>query len=342
VSGGAHVGAIGGDDRTLDSTPPRRFARLRPGDRVALVAPSGPVNPARLTAGDAALRALGFDVVVGAHAADRVDLAQNAGPTAGHQVLAGTDVDRAADLRDAWCDPDVRAVVCARGGHGATRVLDHLDWDALAAVPAPKALHGSSDVTALHAAFGTRLGVTTTFGPMPAVSAERTADLRFLRDVLCGEASATTVTGTRALVPGHAEGPLAGGTLTLLAALVGTPYAPRPARDAVVLFEDVNEEPYRVDRMLTQLLQSGWLTGASGVVLGTWVGCGDPAELDALFTARLGPLGVPILAGVPVGHGPRQLTLELGAPVRLDTASLTLRTTPVPTAPARTTSGGPR
>ncbi|MBT2211760.1 hypothetical protein KLI87_26930 [Actinomadura sp. NEAU-AAG7] len=133
------------------------------------------------------------------------------------------------------------------------------------------------------------------------------------------------LTGTHALCEGFAEGPLTGGTLTLLTALLGTPYAPPPAAGRVVLLEDVSEAPYRIDRMLVQLLQAGWFDGAAGVVLGSWERSGDPAELDAVFAARLGPLGVPVLAGAPVGHGPRQRTLELGAPVRLDAGALTLR-----------------
>src|SRR5690606_32186578 len=150
-----------------------RYGRLRPGDRVAVVAPSGPAAPSRLEIGCAVLRDLGLDPVVGKHALDRVNLGEPGPVRDGWHRLAGSDADRAADLQAAWCDPDVRAVLCARGGYGATRVLDHLDWDALEAATGtsgrgPKILHGSSDITALHVAFGARLGITTSFGPMPA------------------------------------------------------------------------------------------------------------------------------------------------------------------------------
>ncbi|TDB86644.1 LD-carboxypeptidase [Actinomadura sp. KC216] len=319
------------------SRKPHRYGRLRPGDRVVVVAPSGPADPARLEAGCAALRDLGLDAAVGKHALDRVNLGDYGPLRAGWHCLAGSDADRATDLQDAWCDPRVRAVICARGGYGATRVLDHLDWDALAAATrasaasgrGPKILHGSSDVTALHAAFATRLGVTTSFGPMPAgliadlapAVSEGMPDetLDGLRAALFG--GPVALPGTRALRPGRAEGPLTGGTLSLLTALLGTPYAPPPAAGRVVFLEDVTEAPYRVDRMLVQLLQAGWFDGAAGIALGSWRDCGDPAELDAVLAARLGPLGVPILAGVPAGHGPRQRTLELGAPAVLDTSS---------------------
>ncbi|ADG88668.1 S66 peptidase family protein [Thermobispora bispora] len=293
-------------------TPPARLPRpLRPGDRVALVAPSGPVDPDALDRGRAVLAALGLEVVTGAHVLDR------------NGFLAGADGDRAADLAAAWCDPGVAAVVCARGGYGATRLLGLLDWAAMRAA-GPKILIGSSDITALHRAFADRLRVATLFGPMPATRVLGGADgpdrptLDRLRQALSGEP--VRIEGTTVVVPGRAEGPLTGGNLTLLAALCGTPYALR-ARGRIVLLEDVGEQPYRIDRMLTQLLQAGCLDGALGFALGSWVGCGDALEVLA---ERLAPLGVPVLAGLPVGHGAPQFPVWLEAPAVLDTASRTL------------------
>ena len=300
-----------------------RPRRLRRGDTVAVVAPSGPVDPGRLAAGCAVLRDLGLDVVVGRHVFARVDLAEAEPVRPGWQALAGTDADRAADLREAWCDPAVRAVLCARGGYGATRVLDHLDWAALAAATAahgPKILHGSSDITALHVAFGYRLGITTSFGPMVASlladAGREPVTAAHARAALFGRGE--PVRGRRALVGGRAEGPLTGGNLSLLAALTGTGHAAEPATGRLAFIEDVTEEPYRIDRMLGQLLQAGWFAGVAGIALGSWVDCGDPAELDAVFLDRLGPLGVPLLAGLPIGHGSPQLTIELGAGTCLD------------------------
>ncbi|MFC9976411.1 LD-carboxypeptidase [Spirillospora sp. NPDC127200] len=331
MTGGARRGPAG------DGALP--YPRLRPGDRVVVAAPSGPVDAARLSAGCAALRGTGLEVELAPHVSDHVAL-DGSPARPGWQGLAGGDADRAADLTAAWCDPGVRAVLCARGGYGATRVLDHLDWNVLAAA-GPTLLHGSSDITALHVAFGARLGVTTSFGPMVATEVTAAGDdaptAASFAAALFGP-SAPPVTGTGALpsgpAEGVAEGPLTGGTLTLLAALLGTPYAPPPAAGRVVFLEDVAEAPYRIDRMLTQLLQSGWLDGAAGIVLGTWTGCGDPAELAAVFGARLGPLGVPVLTGVAAGHGPRQLTLELGARVRLDLRARTLTQVPTPDHPS--------
>jgi muramoyltetrapeptide carboxypeptidase len=291
-----------------DGGPPS----LHAGDRIAVVAPSGPVDPALLERGCAVLRGLGLDVVVGKHALDRAP--------SGLTYLAGSDAERAADLQAAWCDPRIAAVFCARGGYGAARVLDHLDWLTMSRAR-PKLLHGSSDITALHVAFGGRLSVPTSFGPMVAsliAEAEPEAILYLQKNVF---GAGAPVRGSHALRGGRARGVLTGGNLALLTSLLGTTYAPEPATGRIAFLEDVDEAPYRVDRMLTQLRQAGWFDGVAGIVLGTWIGCGD---LDAVFADRLLPLGVPILAGVPVGHGPRQLTIRLGAAAELDADALLL------------------
>ncbi|MGH3322189.1 MAG: S66 peptidase family protein [Streptosporangiaceae bacterium] len=295
-----------------------RPRRLRAGDRVAVVAPSGPVDRKRLEAGREVLASLGLDVVLAEHATDLSGF------------LAGDDRDRAADLQRAWCHPEVRAVICARGGYGAGRVLPHLDWQAMSAA-GPTLLHGSSDATALHSAVAARLGVVTTFGPMVANSLLGRDDPDFtsmahLRDTLFAPERVQTVHAKdgRAAVRGRARGPVTGGTLSLLAAAVGTPYRPPPARGCIALLEDVDEAPYRVDRMLTQLLQSGWLEGVAGVALGSWIDCGDAEEVEAVLSERLGPLGVPVLSGLPVGHGIPQLTVPLGVEAELDADAGTL------------------
>ncbi|WP_248961501.1 S66 peptidase family protein [Sphaerisporangium perillae] len=288
-------------------------ARLRPGDRVAVVAPSGPVDPVRLARGRQVLTEVGLDVVVMPRVLNR------------RGYLAGSDAGRAADLQEAWCDPDVRAVICARGGYGATRLLDLLDWQAMEAAR-PKILLGSSDITALHQAFAVRLGVASCFGPMPACSTLSDAEgpeqatLAHLCASLFESEMPDPVAGEQVIVPGHAEGPLTGGNLALLAALCGTPYAMR-GQGHIVLLEDVGEDPYRIDRMLTQLLQAGCLTGALGIVLGSWVDCGDPM---GVLVDRLAPLEVPTIAGLPIGHGTPQFTAWLGADAVIDTESCSL------------------
>lgn len=289
-----------------------RPPRLREGDRVAVVAPSGPVDAKGLDAGCTWLRSLGLDVVLGEHARAR------------DRYLAGSDTGRAADLQAAWCDPDVRGVVCARGGYGSGRLLPLLDWDRLAAAE-PKLLHGSSDITALHTAFGDRLGLTTMFGPMAAgalvaSSAPDEESRDALRAAWLAPDPPVTLSG-KALRAGRASGPVVGGNLSLLAAVTGTPYTGAPARGTIAVLEDVGEAPYRVDRMLTQLLQAGWFDGVAGVVLGDWTDCGD---VDATLAERLGCLDVPVLGGVHVGHGRPQLTIPLGVDADLDADAGTL------------------
>ncbi|WP_067131643.1 S66 peptidase family protein [Microtetraspora malaysiensis] len=293
-----------------------RPRRLRPGDTVAVVAPCGPVDPERLERGTGVLRGLGLNVIVGSRALGR------------QGFLAGPDSARAADLQAAWCDPQVSAVICARGGYGATRLFGALDWDAMRAA-GPKILLGSSDVTALHRAFAAELGVATLFGPMPACfllgvpEGPEPETLARLRAALFAGERPEPVHGDRVLLQGRAEGPLGGGNLSLLAALCGTPYSFR-ADGHIVLLEDVGEVPYRIDRMLTQLLQAGVLDGAAGFALGSWTRCGDPDEVLDVVAGRLAPLGVPIVAGLPIGHGSPQFSVWMEADGVIDTQSCSL------------------
>jgi len=294
---------------------------LEPGDRVAVVAPSAPVPAERLAGGVALLRSWGLDVVVGRHV----------GRTAHEGMLAGTDDERAADLQEAWTDPSISAVCCARGGYGAGRLLAHLDWEALAQAT-PKTLLGSSDVTALHEAWARRLGVATVFGPMPATELlgeqppqpESAAALHAM--LFDGEPAVlptTDVISPPTAAHTQIAAPLVGGTISLLAASLGTEFSVS-ADGAIVFLEDVGEVPYRIDRLLTQLRTAGWFAGARAVVVGSLFECGDPAVLRAVMADRLGDLGVPVLAGLEVGHGAVQRSLLLGGLARLDPLAGTL------------------
>lgn len=293
----------------------RRPRRLTSGDRVAVVAPSGPLDEDRLRRGCRVLESWGLEVVTGPHVLDRD----------GH--LAGADADRAADLQSAWLDPSVRAVFCARGGSGAARLLDLLDWDAMRRAE-PKVLVGFSDATALHEALATHLGVAGLFGPMPATEvfggeSPDATSAEHLRRTLFEPEATQVLRGetTSRVVGGRARGVTVGGTLSLLAGSIGTRES-RAAVGGIVVLEDVTEEAYRLDRLLTHLLRAGWFEGAAGIVLGTWVDCGD----DAVSTVcgRLAHLGVPLLADLPFGHGVPQLTVPLGLEAELDAQAGTL------------------
>jgi len=288
-----------------------RPARLGPGSTVALVAPSGPPKPEFVDAGVAVLRDWGLTVRVGDHVLDHhPDL----------RYLAGTDAARAADLERAWCDPEVDAVMCARGGYGAMRMVDLLDWDAMAAArpDGPPVFTGSSDITALHTAIGERLGVVTVFSAITAGESFDETAQKYLRATLFEPESMLSITGPSVATMNHgsATGVLVGGNLSLLSSCVG---AADPAPDgSIVLLEDVNEEPYQIDRMLTQLLRSGWFTGVNGIALGSWTGCGEPSDVYNVIADLLGGLGVPMVWDLGFGHIPAQLTIPLGVEATLD------------------------
>lgn len=284
---------------------------VEPGDVVAGVAPAGPPDPERVERGVARLAGWGLEVRLGAHAF--------AGDAWG--FLAADDAARAADLRDAVADPVVAGIVCLRGGWGCQRLLDRLDWAAVAARPKP--LVGFSDVTALHVGWRQRAGLVSLHGPSLAADDERLgeAGAASLRAALFGEPDRRLA--GRPLRPGRAAGPLAGGNLTVLASLCGTPWQ-LDAAGAVVLLEDVGERPYRLDRCLTQLRQAGALDGAAGLAVGGLVGCEEDREGVASASAlevvagHAAELALPTVAGLPLGHGAGPRTVPLGAGAVVD------------------------
>ncbi|WP_443031787.1 S66 peptidase family protein [Streptomyces sp. CA-210063] len=299
--------------------PLTRPARLAPGARVAVVAPSGPVPEERLSAGLDLLRGWDLDPVVGPHTLDRHPE---------FDYLAGTDADRAADFQAAWCDPSVSAVLCARGGYGVQRMADLLDWDAIRAA-GPKILVGFSDITALHEAFATRAGLVTLHGPMAAgVDFLKNARAQeHLRATLFAPETVRTIKaaeGSAPLLPGRARGVLLGGCLCLLAAELGNPHVRPSARGALLCLEDVGEETYRLDRYLTQLLRAGWLDGVAGVLLGSWAQCEPYERVRGLLVDRLGGLGVPMVEEFGFGHGDGALTIPFGVMAELDAEAGTL------------------
>jgi muramoyltetrapeptide carboxypeptidase len=257
-------------------------------------------------------------VRVGDHVLDR-------DPT--YPFLAGSDADRAADLQRAWCDPEVAAVFVARGGSGATRLIDRLDWAAMRAA-GPRLLVGFSDVTALSEAVATRLGLMSLFGPMPAAVAlgevpPDAASAEHLRRTLFEPDAARVVfdEGATTVVPGRARGVVVGGTVSVLTMALGTEES-RPAAGGIAVLEDVAEAAFRLDNRLTQLLRTGWFDGVRGIVLGSWTDCGPDAE--ATVVARLRELGVPMVAGLPIGHCIPALTVPLGVEAVLDAGAGTL------------------
>ncbi|MBV7252057.1 MULTISPECIES: LD-carboxypeptidase [Streptomyces] len=299
-------------------SPLTRPARLAPGARVAVVAPAGPVPEESLESGLDLLRGWGLDPVVAPHVLDR----HPAFP-----YLAGEDADRAADLQNAWCDPSVDAVFCARGGYGCQRMTGLLDWEAMRAAR-PKPFVGYSDITALHEQFAVRLGVATLHAPMAATAGflKNEAAREHLRATLFDPESVRVLTSAtgRVLVPGRARGVTLGGCVSLLAAELGVAHTRPSATGGLLLIEDIGEEAYRLDRILTQLQRARWLDGVRGVALGSWEECGPYEEVRAVLRDRLGPLGVPVAEEFGFGHGEGALTMPFGLPAELDADAGTL------------------
>ena len=288
------------------------------GTRVALVAPAGPLRGADdLRRAEANARSLAWEPIPGKHVLERTG------------YLAGDDRARLSDLNAALGDDSIGVVWCARGGYGAMRLLEHVDYASLRR--RPKVFLGYSDVTALHAAIATRCEVVTFHGPTA-----RGALSAFSRDslerALAGADSCGSAPGADVLHGGRARGHLIGGNLAILCALAGTPY--EPSYDgAILVIEDVNEAVYRIDRMLTQLLLAGRLQRCAAIAFGAFTDIpldAPPETLGARFLADVvgetaERLGVPCISGVPIGHIDDQWTLPLGAMAELDADARTLR-----------------
>ena len=289
---------------------------LRAGDLVGVIAPAGPATAERVALVEPLFARFGLRTRLypSCHARHSQ-----------HDFLAGDDALRLADLHAAFADADVRAVFCLRGGWGSPRLLAGVDTTLLRAHIKP--FIGYSDITALHALLQ-RQGLMSFHAPMPASDlvidgAEDDAAALFallMQPLTAGRVFAPTLLPGAWQVGGAASGRLVGGNLSLVAALAGTPWA-LDARGAILFLEDISEARYRVDRLLTQLRQTGVADAAAGFLLGSFTEDADPTTLLREHLARLGK---PVLAGWPAGHGQPNRALPLGAKATLDAAAGTL------------------
>jgi muramoyltetrapeptide carboxypeptidase len=295
------------------------FARppaLGRGHRVAVVAPAGPLDRESLEAGVAVL-------------GRRYAVTWAPGLLERRRYLAGEDGRRLAELGSALADPEVRAVVAARGGYGALRLLPRL-WpvaDGRPAVTGPaKLLVGFSDITGLHAALQAA-GRVSIHGPVVTQLATQPPGVveRLFRLLEDSAAPPAALAGTP-VVGGVAEGPLLGGNLSLLTRLLGTPWLP-DLDGAVLLLEEVSERPYRIDRMWTHLRLAGVFERVRGLALGEFTQCEEPEgdyTLGDVVRDLAAETGLPCVAGLPIGHGAVNVPVALGTRVRLDAGAGTL------------------
>ncbi|MET0371021.1 MAG: LD-carboxypeptidase [Sphingobium sp.] len=308
---------------------PRKPRRLRPADTVGLIEPAGfsddlyDLEPIK-----AAIVEMGLKPRLAPHVAQRFG------------YLAGTDADRAADVNAMFADRDVSAIFAVRGGWGSARILPLLDWPAIRANP--KLLVGFSDITALHMAIAAKAGFVTIHGPVAASSWGRAswdafralafdgATPTYSNPVGSEDRLVQRIGSIRTFTGGKARGRLLGGNLTVLAALMGTPYL--PGFDGAILFiEDIDEAPYRIDRMLTQLGLAGVLKGLAGVVFGQCTDCTASAPSYGGFTItqvleqHFKPLGIPAWMGAQFGHVANQWSLPEGGLAEIDADAGTIR-----------------
>ena len=276
-----------------------------PGDTIGVAAPAGPFDTGLFDKGLKVLEALGFRLRV-----PRAVFAKTG-------YLAGSDRQRAETLQRLFEDPEVRGIVCARGGYGSMRMLPYLDFERISSHP--KALVGFSDVSALLSVIYTRCGLVCFHGPTVTTlgCADAATVHAFARAIGPGRITRIRPRAGCTLAPGCAAGPFAGGNLTILCHLMGTGFEP-DLDGRILLLEDVNEAPYRIDRMLTQMRLCGYLDHVRGLVLGTFENCGRPGEVDRIVTEAFDDLDIPILAGFDLGHGKTNLTVPMGADALLD------------------------
>jgi muramoyltetrapeptide carboxypeptidase len=288
----------------------RQFTPITAGTRVALVAPSGPLKPGDLDRAIANCKTLGWEPVVGTYADEQQD------------YFAGPDELRIGDFNAALRDDSVAAIWCLRGGYGAMRLLEHLDFKALKRTP--KAIIGFSDITALHSAVGLKADLCSIHGPTARGVLTPFSEKSLRAATSRREQPAGIAPDAVTLVRGTARGRLMGGNLSLLSALHGTPW--QPIYDGgILVVEDVGEAPYRIERMLLQLRLSGDLQKCAGIAFGQFTNPAQDASIGGTSrtvadvvaeAARLA--GVPAISGIPLGHIDEQWSLPLGAEAELD------------------------
>jgi muramoyltetrapeptide carboxypeptidase len=295
----------------------RKPAPLRPGDLIAVTAPAAAVDVAAVAAGAQLLERAGFKVRIG----------ETVGKQAGY--LAGTDAERLAELQALFADRSVRAIIAARGGYGSGRLLPRFDVEA--ARRHAKLFVGYSDLTFLLIELVQRANLVVFHGPMVADFVANPSGAEALLRMLSGDRTGWNLRAREIVQPGTGEGVIVGGCLSILVAGLGTPHAV-DTKGRLLFLEDVNEKPFRIDRMLTQLRQAGKLDGVAGVLFGDMTGCGhagDAVTVRDVIREAFAGARYPVVFGLPTGHGGGTATLPLGVRARLAGERLHLLESPL-------------
>lgn len=295
--------------------------RLAPGDAIAIVSPASPsLTTMYLEQGIKAFEQMGYHVVIAQHAHDR------------HLLFAGNEKARVSDIHAAFQDKSIKAIICTRGGCGTAQILPHFDYSLIA--ENPKILVGYSDITALQTAIFNATGLITFYGPMMASDFGKSLSHYKVRNffkILTETQQAIELKNPPSkkmltLYPGKAEGQLAGGCLSVVAASLGTRYE-IDTKGKILFFEDIDEQPHRIDRYLTQLIMAEKLQQARGIIFGPFPKCEYLTKdnyfkfgvtLLDLIKERIAPLGIPSIYGLQFGHVTNKLTIPFGAHATLD------------------------
>ncbi|SHJ28031.1 S66 peptidase family protein [Pseudozobellia thermophila] len=307
--------------------PVIRPKRLKKGDTIGLIAPGYAIRRDILEEAIGTLHSLGFKT----YHTERI--------IGNHGYFSNTDEERAKDLNEMFANSEIDGILCARGGYGCTRIMTKIDYGNISKNPKP--LIGFSDVTALLNGIYKETGLVTFHGPVGSTINDPYS-IEQLQNVvmrpkkkyaipnveLGAEKKSDPIYERYTITPGTAQGKLVGGSLTLINALIGTPHE-IDFTDAIVCIEDVEEAPYRIDRMLTQLIEGKTFTKAAGIVFGVCAGCNESSNplsfsLKEVVLDRIRPLGIPAVHGMSFGHIENNFTFPIGIEAKLDARTISL------------------
>lgn len=285
--------------------------RLKKNDEIGIIAPAGPVKESEIRPGIELLESFGYKVISSPH------LYHSKG------YLAGEDNIRLEDLHSMFQNGRIKAIFCARGGYGTLRLLEKIKFDLIGMNP--KIIIGYSDITTLLLAIYKKTGLVTFHGPVvKELSKNRNRNLESVFELVSSDQllNVNLAEGT-VLMPGKARGILLGGNLSLICHLIGTPFMPS-MKKCILFIEEKGEPLYRIDRMMTHLRLSGFLEVLGGLLAGRFEGCGDISSINQLLLDMVSDLNIPVVSGLPVGHGLENTMIPLGLQATLDTGRMSL------------------